>query len=107
LSANTKTLTLVAPPTEPACPAFCLRHDPLAGDLCIGPVIELDFGPADPDDPQRVHFVRILTTSEPGAGATLSLVVNRSGSSDLTPAQARQIAAALIQAADATEAGVR
>jgi hypothetical protein len=103
-SAST-TLTLVETSTETACPAFCLRHDPSVDDLCIGPAIELDFGPADPRNPDVVHHARILTYSEPGSGATLSLVVNGTSSCDFSPARARQIAAALVQVADATEAG--
>lgn len=106
-TAQTPTLTLVETPTETACPAFCLRHDPSVDDLCIGPAIELDFGPADPHNPDVVHHARILTYSEPGDVVTVSLVVNGTSSCDLSPVRARQIAAALSQAADATEAGVR
>jgi hypothetical protein len=101
------TLTLVETPTETVCPAFCLRHDPGVDELCIGPTIELDFGPADPGNRDVTHHVRILSFSEPDAGVTLSLVVNGSSNCDLTTMQARQIAAALVQAADATEAGAR
>lgn len=107
MSISTPALTLVAPPAETACADFCLRHDPLVEDLCIGPVVELDFGPADPDDPQLAHFARILTYGESGGNATLSLVINRGSSCNLTPARARQIGTALIQAANATEGGAR
>lgn len=105
MSISTPALTLVEAPAETACADFCLRHDPLVEDLCIGPVTELDFGPADPDDPQLAHFARILTYGESGGDATLSLVINRGSSCNLSPARARQIAAALIQAADAVTFG--
>lgn len=101
------TLTLVEPSTETACPTWCIRHDPSVDDLCIGPAIELDFGQADPDNRDIAHHARILTYSEPGGIVTISLVVNGASSCDLSPIRARQIAAALIQAADATEGGAR
>lgn len=107
-SANhSTTLTLVETPTETACPAWCLRHDPSVDDLCIGPAIELDFGPADTGNREVVHHARILTYNEPGNVVTVSLVVNGTSSCDLSPIRARQIAAALNQAADATEGGAR
>lgn len=102
------TLTLVEAPTETACPAWCLRHEPLVEDLCIGPVIELDFG--DPGLDFTSH-ARIQTYSEPAGGVdlTLSLTNNVNGTHGypLTPQQARQIGAALIQAAEATDGGAR
>jgi hypothetical protein len=94
-------LTLVEAPAETTCPAFCLRHDPLAEELCIGPVIELNFGEQAQD---IVRYVRIPAYSTPDGGHTLSLITDHS---NMTPAQARQIGTALIQAADATEAGAR
>ena len=100
-------LTLVETSTESTCPAWCLRHDPSVEDLCIGPGIELDFGPADSGNRDIVHHARILTYNEPGGIVTISLVVNGASSCDLSPTRARQVAAALIQAADATEGGAR
>jgi hypothetical protein len=94
-------LTLVEIPTETTCPAFCLRHDPLAEDLCIGPVIELNFGEQAQD---IVRYVRIPSYSDSDTGVVLSLITD---GRNMTPQQARQIAAALVQAADATEAGAR
>jgi len=88
------------------CPAWCLRHEPAVEGLCIGPAVELGFGP-NPDNPQHARDARILTYNEPGGIITLSLIVNGTESFDMTPAQARQIAAALNQAADATEDGAR
>lgn len=82
------------------CPTWCLRHDPGVEELCIGPAVELDFGPADPANREAAHHARILTYNEPGHVVTISLVVNGTTSSDMTPQQARQIGAALIQAAD-------
>lgn len=93
--------TFVADPAaEQNCPPFCLRHDPGVPDLCIGPAVELDFGPADPDNRDLTHHARILTYNEPGNIVTLSLIINGASSADFTPAQARQIGTALIQAAD-------
>lgn len=105
---NTPTLTLVAPAAEPACPAWCLRHDPGVTELCLGPAIDLDFGPADPGNPDLARHVRLITYNEPGNVVTLSLVVSSGAgvsSCDLTPVRARQIAAALNQAAALTEGG--
>jgi len=87
---------------DTTCPTWCLRHDAGAEDLCLGPALELDFGPARAD---FVNKARILSYNEPGGIVTLSLIItggsNGFSSADLTPVQARQIAAALIQAADA------
>lgn len=104
---STTTLTLVETPAETACPAWCIRHDPSVEDLCIGPAIELDFGSADLANREVVHHARILTYNEPGDVVTVSLVVNGTSSCDLSPMRARQIAAALVQAADATDGGAR
>lgn len=82
------------------CPTWCLRHDPGVEELCIGPSVELDFGQAHPDNPQGARDARILSYNEP-SGVTISLVVNGTETFDMTPQQARQIGAALIQAADA------
>lgn len=89
------------------CPTWCLHHEPGVQDLCIGPAVELDFGAANPGNSQNVHHARIITYNEPSDGITISLVFNSTDSGDLTPQQARQIGAVLIQAADATEAGAR
>lgn len=87
------------------CPTWCLRHDPGVEELCIGPAVELDFGHADPANREAAHHARILTYNEPGNIVTISLVVNGTSSSDMTPQQARLIGTALIQAADTYTAG--
>jgi len=108
LSANTKTLTLVAPPTETACPAWCLHHNTDA-DMCVGPVIELDFGDQGLDVTSHAKIQTYGTDPAGDVDMTLSLTNNVNGHRgfQITRAQARQIAAALNQAVDATEAGAR
>lgn len=102
------TLTLVETPAATACPAWCIRHDRDA-DLCIGPVIELDFGDQGLDITSHAKIQTYGTEPAGDVDMTLSLTNNVNGGRgyQLTRAQARQIAAALMQAVDATEAGAR
>jgi uncharacterized protein DUF6907 len=101
-------LTLVAPPVQTACPTWCVRHDDDA-DMCNGPVIELDFGDQGLDVTSYAKVQTYGTEPAGGVDLTLSLANNVNGyrGFQLTRAQARQIAAALNQAVDATEGGVR
>lgn len=105
---NTTAQTPALTPAETICPAWCIRHDNDA-DLCIGPVIELDFGDQGLDMTSHAKIQTYGTEPAGGVDLTLSLTNNVNGHRgyQLTRAQARQIGAALIQAADATEAGAR
>jgi hypothetical protein len=100
--------TTVQTTTSSTCPAWCIRHDNDA-DLCIGPVIELDFGDQGLDITSHAKIQTYGTEPAGGVDLTLSLTNNVNGGRgyQLTRAQARQIAAALNQAVDATEGGAR
>lgn len=87
--------------TSQHCPAWCIKHDEGATDLCIGPRLEMNFGPGEPGNSQFVHHAAVLAYSEPDGRVTLSLILNNgTDSGDMTVKQARQIGAALIQAAN-------
>lgn len=87
------------------CPTWCIRHED-SDNLCIGPRVDLDFGPSAPDQPLTIHHAAVLAYNDSAGGTVLTLVFNNgTDSGDMTPQQARLIGAALIQAADTYTAG--
>lgn len=82
------------------CPTWCCRHEE-SDNLCIDPRVDLNFGPSAPGQPLTIHHAAVLAYNDSFGGPVLTLVFNNgTDSGDMTPAQARQIGAALIQAAD-------